>query len=310
MIAKHIIIAAAAVVVLGAPPAGAAAPPAIVSADELPLLIENQNPIILSTQSQMKEKGDEPGYLKGAFAVNEDEWTTDSRHQAQLDNLGQWSGLIGRLGIGSRQRFVIVYDNGALKFGSRIRFLLHHYGVDRAVLVNGGWPAIEKLIAAGKLEGQPHRSVPLFQPYGAVVVEPPIPVATLANVLAAYRDPAYQIVDVRTPGEYTGSDNNPPVSTPGHIPGAINAPVEDLLDKAGNVPPNPELRAAFLKYGVDPKKRLIFYCYDGARSSLAATMAVRVGFPAVNLYYLSFLDWTDHKEKVVTGPNPGAAANP
>jgi len=307
MIGRYLI-AAAAFFVLGFGQAGAMTPPSIVSATDLPDLIARENPVILSAQSQANEKGNEPGYLKGAYAVDEDLWTSDSRSQAHLDDLALWSRLIGELGIGSRQRLVIVYDNGALKFASRVRYLLHHYGIDRAVLVNGGWPAIEQQIKDGKLEGQPHRSVPFPQSYTAVIVQPPIPVVTRAEVLANYKNPMFQIVDVRTPGEYTGKDNNPPVPRPGHIPNAINVPLQNLLDASGNVPPNPQLRAAFLRYGVDPRKRLMFYCYDGARSSLVATMAVKAGFSAVNLYYLSFLDWSSNpNDPVVTGPNPATA---
>jgi len=308
MIGKHTIFAAAALMLLGAAEANAAAPPAIVNASELPDLISREHPVILSAQSQDNEKGNEPGYLKGAYAVDEDLWTADSRSQANLDDLALWSGLIGRVGIGSRQRFVIVYDDGALKFASRIRFLLHHYGVDRAVLVNGGWPAIDALIKQGKLEGQPHRSVPFPANYKVAIVQPPIPVATRLDVLQNLKNPAIQIIDVRTPPEYAGvPDKKLPLPRPGHIPGAINVPLADLLDAAGNVPANPALRGKFLAHGIDAKKQLIFYCYDGARSSLAATMAVKAGFPAVKLYYLSFLDWSSNAgDPVVTGPNPSA----
>ena len=42
---------------------------------------------------------------------------------------------------------------------------------------------------------------------------------------------------------------------------------------------------------IDPRTTLIFYCQDGARSSLGALAAVQAAYPYVRLYYLSYLDW-------------------
>jgi 3-mercaptopyruvate sulfurtransferase SseA len=57
--------------------------------------------------------------------------------------------------------------------------------------------------------------------------------------------PDYQLVDVRTPGEYAG----------GHIPSAVNIPVSEIEQQPPDV----------------PKDRLVIvYCRSGARSGRAA----------------------------------------
>lgn len=312
MFAKHLIAAALAtalaVLWLGTTQAGAASPPMIVNADALPDLIAANKPVILSAQSPLNEKGDEPGFLKGAFAVDEDLWTYASRSQNELDELPLWDALIGMLGIGSRQQMVLVYDNGDLKFASRIRFLLQHYGIDRAILVNGGWPAIQTLIQQGKLQSQPFASTPAIQTYNAVVNNNPIPVATRDDVrkIVLSNDKSVTLIDVRTPGEYNGTTSFPGIDRPGHIPGAVNLPLALLFDpKQPNMLMNAQgLRTTFLANHIDPSKPMIFYCVDGARSSLGALAAVQASFKAVRLYYLSYLNWQSFKDDPVVGPPP------
>lgn len=273
----------------------AAVPPMIVEAIDLKQIIAADEPVILSAQTVL-EKGKEPGFIDNprTYAVDEDLWTAASRAQQQLDDLAFWDAMIGALGIGDRQRMVVVYDNGALKFASRIRFLLAHYGIGRAVIVNGGWPAIN-------LPRQPRPNVPAQVAYQPVVNDDPIAIATredVRRIVLPVKDPNVTLIDVRTPGEFNGTTPMKGIKRPGHIPGAVNLPVEDLFVD----PQNPtqlqnatQLRNTFLDafsaMGVDPHNPMVFYCVDGARSSLAALAAVQASFPAVRLYYLSYLDW-------------------
>ena len=66
-------------------------------------------------------------------------------------------------------------------------------------------------------------------------------------------DGGAQIVDVRTPGEYTG----------GHVPGAINIPHMSIVARKGELATD---------------KELVFICQVGQRSALAAEFAAASGF--------------------------------
>ncbi len=59
--------------------------------------------------------------------------------------------------------------------------------------------------------------------------------------------PGARLVDVRTPGEYAG----------GHIPGAVNVPLQQISAIASEVP--------------DKSTPLFVYCMSGARSQQAAS---------------------------------------
>jgi rhodanese-related sulfurtransferase len=66
------------------------------------------------------------------------------------------------------------------------------------------------------------------------------------------------LLDVRTTGEFAA----------GHVPGAVNIPVQDLPD-----------RIAGLVEGTRP---IVVYCRSGMRSAQAAGMLRRAGHPAVH----------------------------
>lgn len=73
--------------------------------------------------------------------------------------------------------------------------------------------------------------------------------------------PNLQRIDVRTPTEYAQ----------GHVPGAINIPLQDV-------------NAAIQNNKIDKNKPLIFICQSGARSYMAGLLAITYGYQ--NVYNL------------------------
>jgi thiosulfate/3-mercaptopyruvate sulfurtransferase len=95
------------------------------------------------------------------------------------------------------------------------------------------------------------------------------------------------LLDVRTPGEYDGSNGQPCDPRQGHIPGAKNLDVYRLLELTPD-----ELRAELppdSQTGVDVE--IVAYCHSGSRSDLA-TQALRAhGYSARN-YVGSWHEWS------------------
>jgi sulfur-carrier protein adenylyltransferase/sulfurtransferase len=83
----------------------------------------------------------------------------------------------------------------------------------------------------------------------------------LNRYIETHREPDYQLVDVRQPGEYTGA----------HIPGANLLPLPELEKKLSDLPGD---------------RDLIFYCHSGARSRAAATLAADGQVTAGQVYNL------------------------
>jgi phage shock protein E len=67
-----------------------------------------------------------------------------------------------------------------------------------------------------------------------------------------------RLVDVRSPGEYAS----------GHIPGAINIPVQELSDRVGELAPS--------------DKAIVLYCQSGMRSASAARFLKAAGYKNVH----------------------------
>ncbi len=77
---------------------------------------------------------------------------------------------------------------------------------------------------------------------------------------------SFVFLDVRTPDEYQD----------GHIPGAINMPIQTLSEHLKNVPKN---------------KPLYLYCESGVRASRAASLLRSAGFKQVYNYEPSMRGW-------------------
>ncbi len=276
-------------------------PQFIVSVDQLPAILANPDVVLLAALS--KQEINPVGFVNHAILVDEDAWADFSFSADNLVDYPAWSTMIGQLGIAGGTR-VLVYDDGELKFASRIRFLLAHFGVTNASLVNGGFAAMRPLIASGALKEQSHPSTPTPVSFTAHEVQDPIPMVFRDEVAAAALSdpPAVKLVDVRTPGEFDGTVILPPDTRGGHIPGAQNLPIEEFF-VAGE--PNElmspmELAGFFADAGLSPDQSIIVYCQDGAKSSLAALSMLNAGFQHFELYYLSYRDWqADSKLPVV-----------
>ncbi|MFW5856320.1 MAG: sulfurtransferase [Planctomycetota bacterium] len=108
-------------------------------------------------------------------------------------------------------------------------------------------------------------------------------------------DPHYQILDVRSPAEYTGKEGTrgmrgEPLKL-GHIPGAYNIPytrawVDEQTKALKSIG---ELRALYA--GVAPDKTIVVYCNSGRRSSFSYFVLRLMGLPRVITYEPSWKEW-------------------
>jgi thiosulfate/3-mercaptopyruvate sulfurtransferase len=280
------------------PGVAAQAPPAprfLVEAAGLPAVLATaapERPIVLLAARSLLESA-QPGLVAGAQWVDVDEWLAASATPQALLDLDGWARRIGALGIDNASR-VVVYDDGELKFASRVRFLLGHYGVGDASLLNGGYDGLEPLIQAGRLARATAPVVPAPRAFQVHVAQTPIRLVFRDEVAAALGDPGIAIVDVRPPAEYDGRVRLPGDERSGHIPGARNLPLAEYFDPEQPtylLPPD-ALRQRFEQAGLRPAQPVIVYCHDGAQSSLAALAMVDAGYTNVSLYYNSFENWS------------------
>ena len=149
--------------------------------------------------------------------------------------------MISSIGIGD-QHLVVAYDaHPASQFATRLWWALKYYGHDKVVVLNGGIPKWqrENLPLNTAIPNYPHAT---FTP----VLQPELR-ANAIDVLNLLGHPDVALIDARDQGQYSGQTVRKP-GRPGHIPGALNIPREELMDPTtGTFRSNEELETSFLQ---------------------------------------------------------------
>lgn len=107
------------------------------------------------------------------------------------------------------------------------------------------------------------------------------------------------LVDVRSPGEYSGELLHMPdypqegAVRGGHIPGAKSVPWARATNEDGTFKSRPELEAIYLaEQGLSPEDEVVAYCRIGERSSHTwFVLHHLLGFDKVRNYDGSWTEW-------------------
>ncbi len=199
---------------------------------------------------------------------------------------------MGRSGIGNKTTVVLYGDNHNW-FAAFGFWLFRLYGHVDVRLMNGGRGA---WIAEG-------RAVTTDVPE----VAPTVYRATEANrQIRAFRDEVAAtigrsdigLVDVRSPGEYSG-ELLAPANLPqegaqrgGHVPGAQNIPWATAVAEDGTFKPAAELDAIYSGKGIAASQPTIAYCRIGERSAHTwFVLAQLLGHRNVRNYDGSWTEW-------------------
>jgi thiosulfate/3-mercaptopyruvate sulfurtransferase len=108
---------------------------------------------------------------------------------------------------------------------------------------------------------------------------------------------AGNLVDVRSPAEFTGEILAPPglletAQRGGHIPGAVNIPWSKAVNEDGTFKSADELAGLYGAAGVSKDKPTIAYCRIGERSSHTwFVLKYLLGYPEVRNYDGSWTEW-------------------
>ena len=99
-----------------------------------------------------------------------------------------------------------------------------------------------------------------------------------------HKEDVYKMLDGRARNRFLGLEEViDPI--PGHIPGAVSAPVTDFLDKDMLFRPKSEIKAPIKRLLSDtPPENSIYYCGSGVTAALGVFTMVYAGFPMTKLY--------------------------
>jgi thiosulfate/3-mercaptopyruvate sulfurtransferase len=188
----------------------------------------------------------------------------------------------------SGDRPVVVYDAGGSMAAARAWWLLRYFGHPRVFVLDGGFSG---WLAAGLAI---ERDVPRVEPGDFVPRPGGMPLLDAAGAARMAQDGV--LLDARAGERYRG-EAEPIDPVAGHIPGAVNLPVSELLrrgDAEG-------LRSRFEAAGVRDGVEVGAYCGSGVAAALEVLALEVAGF-AGSLYVGSWSDWIrDPSRPVATG---------
>jgi thiosulfate/3-mercaptopyruvate sulfurtransferase len=207
------------------------------------------------------------GHIRGAVGFN---WQTQLQDQVSRDITSKtaFEQLLGSAGILPSDTVIIYGDNNNW-FAAYGFWLFKVYGHADIRLVNGGR---QKWLNENDKELIVERPAIISTKYAAK--NPDVSLrARLDEVLKVSASGKHNLVDVRSPDEFTGKINAPPglsetAQRSGHIPGAKSVPWSTAVQADGTFKSADELAKIYVQdKGVDLKKDTIAYCRIGERSS-------------------------------------------
>jgi thiosulfate/3-mercaptopyruvate sulfurtransferase len=230
---------------------------------------ENLNkPGIRFVEVDVDTKAYEAGHIPGAVGFN---WQTQLQDQVRRDlpTKEQLEKLMGEAGITNSDTIILYGDNNNW-FAAYAFWILKYYGHKDVRLMNGGRV---RWLNEAHLPLTTEKTAVKPSTYKIAQTNPDLR-ALLPDVMQVIKSQGANLVDVRSPDEFTGKVIAPPgmsetAQRGGHIPGAKSVPWVAAVNTAdGTFKSAEELRDLYLQQKeVDPKKPSIAYCRIGERSS-------------------------------------------
>jgi thiosulfate/3-mercaptopyruvate sulfurtransferase len=232
----------------------------------------------------------ETGHIPGALKID---WHADLNDPVSRDYVdgARFAEVLGSRGV-RRDTTVVIYGDKSNWWAAYALWVFSLFGHEDVRLLDGGRA---KWIAEGR---ELTRDVP-----AATSVDYPVADRDDAPIRAFKDDVLAHIgkplVDVRSPGEYSGELLHMPdypqegAMRGGHIPGAKSVPWARAANDDGSFKSREDLEAIYLQeQGLTPSDDVVAYCRIGERSSHTWFVLTHLlGFEAVRNYDGSWTEW-------------------
>ncbi len=231
------------------------------------------------------------GHIPGAVAFN---WQKDLQDQIVRSPISRsrLEELLSTAGV-NNDTTVILYGDNNNWFAAWALWILKYYGHKDVRLLDGGrvkWLAdnreltteVPTYTATSYTAGVPDESIRAYRD----------------QILHELGNNGLALIDVRSPGEYSG-ELLAPANLPqegaqrgGHIPSAANVPWATAVQADGTFKNADELRSIYGGKGVTADKDVIAYCRIGERSSHTwFALHYLLGYEKVRNYDGSWTEW-------------------
>ncbi|AXG12872.1 sulfurtransferase [Intrasporangium calvum] len=230
------------------------------------------------------------GHIPGALKID---WHLDLNDPVTRDYVdgARFAEVMGSRGI-ARDTTVVIYGDKSNWWAAYALWVFSLFGHEDVRLLDGGrakWVA-EGLEVTRELPTPKQATYPVAERDDAPIR------AFKDDVLAHLGKP---LVDVRSPGEYSGELLHMPdypqegAMRGGHIPGAASVPWARAANDDGTFKSREDLEAIYLtEQGLSPDDDVVAYCRIGERSSHTWFVLTHLlGFESVRNYDGSWTEW-------------------
>lgn len=229
-------------------------------------------------------------------------WLNVETLRAQRDELpfqllsgAQYAELFRRLGATPSRRIAIYSAGEQLDIDATFTaWLLASAGARDVAVLDGGYAKWE--LEARPLTQRYPRTAVGREGFRARDFRPPV--VSLAEVIAASQGGGALLVDARPPEQFTGAAGAQ--LRRGHIPGGINHPWKDDLEKVELAlvwKDAAALRAGYEAQGITPDQDIILYCNSGTEAShVFFALRYLLGYPRVRIYAGSWTQWSERED--------------
>lgn len=248
------------------------------------------DPTIRLVEVDVDTKAYSEGHIPNATGWAWDTELCDTLRRDIIPN-AKFEQLMGSSGI-RNETTVILYGDNNNWFAAWAFWQLKVYGHKDVRLMNGGR---KKWLSEGR---ELSTDLPKVAPTSYTAKHPDLSIrAFLPEVMQASSERAAQLVDVRSPQEFSGEILAPPglpetCQRGGHIPGAKSIPWGKACNEDGTFKSVEELRTLYGGAGITGEKPVIAYCRIGERSSHTwFVLKYLLGYQHVKNYDGSWTEW-------------------
>jgi thiosulfate/3-mercaptopyruvate sulfurtransferase len=211
---------------------------------------------------------------------------TTNPYPLMLPKPEKFASRMQSLGLGDGSR-IVLYDNSPFKSSARAWWMLSIvFGAHGVAILDGGlakWKEEGRDLESGKVTLR-HRHFTVWRDDK--------PVRTIEQMKANIDSKIEQVVDARGAGRFEGREAEPRLGVnPGHIPGSLNLPYDQMFNADGTWRREEDLKAAFASAGIDLDKPLVATCGSGLTAATLVFGAYLLGKKDVALYDGSWSEW-------------------
>ena len=249
--------------------------------------LHDPNLVVLQVGAMGNQTAYDAGHIPGARAADYGALHTLPSNDAEL---AARHDALESLGISDTSHIVVYTADDYWPPATRTLLMLNYAGLQQVQLLDGGLKGWTE--AGGTLSKE--APLPRKGTLASLKTQPAL--IADADFVKAHRGAAgFAIVDARSRVFYDGVREGGPKDhrVKGHVPGALNAPFDELTASGSHLKSAADLKTVFDKAGVKAGDTIIGYCHVGEQATGMLFAARTLGHRVI-LYNGSFADWVQH----------------